>query len=121
MSEMLYARFGDHDPLTDGQYTPFINLRAFNNDLIERGIVGLYEAIPGNPYGITAPDFQGNNYISVYYGTDVETPTKGLTAEELAWLNDRFIARWSDGVLNDKTIHAEHVPGEIDMSGPTED
>ncbi len=114
--EMIYARFGDNDPLTAGQYTPFINMRAFNNELIERGIAGLYER--ANEYGITAPDYQGNNYISVYYGTDVETPTRGLNDEELKWLNDRFIARWSDGILADRTIHAESVPGEIDMSGP---
>lgn len=38
-------------------------------------------------YGIGAKGYIGNNYISLYYGTDVESPTRGLNDEERNELN----------------------------------
>jgi hypothetical protein len=38
-------------------------------------------------YGVVAKGYEGWNYISLYYGEDIETPTRDLTQKELRALN----------------------------------
>ncbi len=73
---MIYVRIGDA-----GDYVELSCLSELLEELKANGVVGPFTFY--NAYGVTAPGYEGNNYISVYYGTSVETPTKGLTAEEL--------------------------------------
>lgn len=78
----LFVRFGDA-----GEYEAFGSVEDLRAAMHERKVFGPYEAC--NLYGITAKDFTGNNYISVYWATDTaHMPESGLTDEELAFLNE---------------------------------
>ncbi len=90
----LFARFGDGDEIVEvGNYI------SLPDEVNGRNILGPLEptsygiprdcVVPGI-IGLTADGYTGWNYISIFYGTDGETPVKGLTQEELDWVNDRI-------------------------------
>lgn len=75
----LYARFGDSGEYEQlpGTVELAQRLKALDIPHVERA----------NEYGIKADGWSGWNYISVYYGTDKETPVRGLTDDELTSVN----------------------------------
>ena len=85
----LFVRFGDA-----GDYESFAGIGEFLESLSVNGICTPLE--PHNSLGVQTADYQGNNYISLYFGADVETPIRGLTEEELAFVN-RQIGNHTDG------------------------
>jgi len=92
----LYARIGDA-----GDYNDFDGEREFADTLREYGIDPATLERQGE-YGLQCPGYTGQNYISAYYGTDVETPVRSLTDEELDTLkgtkmNEDYISYlWED-------------------------
>ncbi len=85
----LFVRFGDA-----GDCEPFEGIDEFLEALSVNGIRTPLE--PHNPLGVRTADYRGNNYISLYFGADVETPIRGLTEEELAFVNGQ-ICNHTDG------------------------
>lgn len=77
----LYARFGDAGEYEDvGGYVELVDT------LRELGIEGPLERY--NDFGVQCDGYTGHNYISLYYGEDVETPDRGLNDEELEYVNN---------------------------------
>ncbi len=76
----LYARFGDA-----GDYEDVGAVVSMPDALNDRGIKGPIERY--NEYGIDAVGYTHQNYISVYFGTDVETPVRGLTDDEIDYID----------------------------------
>jgi hypothetical protein len=79
-AEVLVVRVGDRD-----DYHECSDLHELAELLQSHGIDTRLERYCEN--GIAADGFTGWNYISCYYGTDIETPTRELTDPELQELN----------------------------------
>lgn len=76
----LYARFGDGD-----EYHDVGCVISFPDELNGRGIKGPIERV--NKYGVDAVGYIGWNYISVYFGTSVDNPVRGLTDAEIEYID----------------------------------
>lgn len=77
---MLWGRFGD-----GGNYQEVGGLTELVDELRNLGIKKIW---PVNQYGVAADGYTAHNYISLYFGPDFETPTRGLTDEELNYVNN---------------------------------
>lgn len=64
----LYVRFGDSD-----DYSEVESIADFVETLRNYGITGPLGR--HGEYGVQCEGFRGDNYISLYYGSDVETPS----------------------------------------------
>lgn len=85
MSEKLYVRIGDA-----GDYSRvFYGLSGLVDFLFKEGVIGPLWFY--NNYGVSCEQYHGNNYISLYYGENVESPTRGLTMEELDTVNQLLL------------------------------
>lgn len=76
---MFHVRAGDA-----GDYESFDGLGKVRDHLTEYGAVKPFSPIP---LGVECDGFAGQNYVSLYFGPDVGSPERGLTAEEIAELN----------------------------------
>ena len=63
------------------EYEDHDDLQSVADVLIEHGVQHI-ERIPR--YGITAPGFEGWNFISLYWGKDATEPVRSLSQNELA-------------------------------------
>ena len=79
----LYVRMGDLGDYEEvgGVVELIDHLRAY----------GIREVWAHGPFGLAAEGYRGDNYISAYFGRDVETPLRGLTADEIAYLNEKLL------------------------------
>ena len=75
----IYIRCGDQD-----DYHEFQNLNNAAQYLKKMKVKALK---PYNQMGVIAKNYQGNNYISIYLGNDINNPQRGPTTEELQQLN----------------------------------
>ena len=71
----LWVRAGDGD-----NYNAFDSFQEVADYLAEMGATGPLEWC--NEYGVTSPEFRGNNYISVFCGDDDAQPIRSLTTAE---------------------------------------
>jgi hypothetical protein len=71
----LWVRAGDGD-----NYNPFDGLQEVADYLADMGATGPLEWC--NNYGVTSPEFRGNNYISLFWGDADAQPTRSLTTSE---------------------------------------
>lgn len=79
---ILYARIGDAD-----DYHDYDSLQE-----LAEAIGGTPGFVSGpieyaNDLGVQCEGFRGNNYISAYYGTDVENAVRGLDNAEVEIVN----------------------------------
>ena len=75
MSCKIYIRCGDQD-----DYHEFDSIQEVAEHLEP------LEALPPYTYcqyGLTCDGYTGNNYISAYWGSDVETPIRGLDPNDI--------------------------------------
>ncbi len=78
----LWARFGDGDDYHDvGGIVELID---------ELKNLGIKRIEPCNKFGVEADEYRGQNYISLYFGDDVETPSRGLSWRELELVNSHI-------------------------------
>jgi hypothetical protein len=71
----LWVRAGDGD-----NYNGLDGLHEVADYLAETGATGPLDWC--NKYGVTSPEYQGNNYISLYWGDDDAQPIRPLTVAE---------------------------------------
>jgi hypothetical protein len=83
--DQVWVRCGDQD-----DYHGFDDLNGVAEYLAQMGTKANLNFC--NPLGVVdRGDYQGNNYVSIYYGgVDRGNVGPGLTVEELAWLNERL-------------------------------
>ena len=82
-NEVIWTRTGDED-----DYHPFNDVEEVAQYLFD--FYGIEKIERLNDYGVTsAPDFEGNNYISLFWGGDKgREPSRALTAEEIIEINE---------------------------------
>jgi hypothetical protein len=82
--EVVWMRVGDED-----SYHPFDSVEDAAQYLGD--FYGVQEVAFRNQFGVTAPGFEGYNYISLYWGTDPKDGnaevTRALTDEEIEEFN----------------------------------
>src|SRR5438128_6978920 len=82
--EVVWMRVGDED-----SYHPFDAVEEAAQYLGE--FYGVQQIAWKNQYGVTAAGFEGNNYISLYWGTDPKDGSaemsRALTDDEIAEFN----------------------------------
>ena len=71
----LWVRAGDSD-----NYNDFDGLQEVADYLAEMGATGPLELC--NEYGVSSPEYRGNNYISLFWGDDEAQPIRSLTIDE---------------------------------------
>ena len=71
----LWVRAGDGD-----NYNGFDGLHEVADYLAEMGATGPLERC--NKYGVSNPEYRGNNYISLYWGDEDAQPIRSLTVAE---------------------------------------
>lgn len=71
----LRVRAGDGD-----NYNPFDGFQEVADYLADMGATFPLEW--SNQYGVTSPEFRGNNYISLYWGDADAQPIRSLTTAE---------------------------------------
>jgi hypothetical protein len=71
----LWVRAGDSD-----NYNGFDGLPKVADYLAEMGATTPVER--RNKYGVTPPEYRGNNYISLFWGDDDAQPIRSLTIAE---------------------------------------
>jgi hypothetical protein len=71
----LWVRAGDGD-----NYNGFDGVQEVADYLAEMGATGPLDWC--NKYGVTSPEYQGNNYISLFWGDDAAQPLRPLTVGE---------------------------------------
>jgi hypothetical protein len=71
----LWVRAGDSD-----NYNGVDGVQEAADYLAEMGATGFL--VRCNKYGVTCPQFRGNNYISVYWGDGAAQPIRSLTIAE---------------------------------------
>jgi len=71
----LWVRAGDGD-----SYNGFDGFHEVADYLSEMGATNSLERC--NKYGVTSPEFQGRNYVSLFWGDDDAQPTRSLTTGE---------------------------------------
>ena len=71
----LWVRAGDAD-----NYNDFDGFQEVADYLAEMGATPPLEW--SNQYGVTSPEFRGNNYISLYWGDADAQPIRSLTTAE---------------------------------------
>jgi hypothetical protein len=79
---MLWTRIGDGDDYHSNGSIAML-ARRFRRERI-RSVESC------NRYGVTSDAYQGNNYISLYWGDIEAQPLRELTAAELAELNSQL-------------------------------
>ena len=72
----IWVRVGD-----GGEYEGFDDLNAVADHLAEFQAVA--PIVRCNNYGITTPNHQGNNYISIFWGETAAEPSRKLTDKEI--------------------------------------
>jgi hypothetical protein len=75
-TDRLWVRIGDL-----GEYREPDDLGQLAEELCEQGVGGPLER--RDKFSVCCDGFRGNNYISLYYGSDVETPVRGVTLADL--------------------------------------
>lgn len=82
--EVIWMRIGFEDG-----YHPFVTVEDVADYLAE--FYGIERVARHNEYGVSADGFQGDNYISAYWGTDPKDGnaemTNQLTEDEIAEIN----------------------------------
>ena len=76
----IYTRIGDAGDYIEAETIPHL-ITIFQENNVEGPLQHNSE------YGVENAEYKGNNYISLYWGIDEETPTKSLKDEELAYIN----------------------------------
>ena len=71
----LWVRAGDGD-----NYNAFDGFQEVADYLSEMGATVPLERC--NEYGVTSPEFRGQNYISLFWGDDDAQPIRSLTIDE---------------------------------------
>jgi hypothetical protein len=71
----LWVRAGDGD-----NYNGFDGVQEVADYLAEMGATGPLDWC--NKYGVTSPEYQGNNYISLFWGDVAAQPIRPLTVDE---------------------------------------
>jgi hypothetical protein len=71
----LWVRAGDGD-----SYNAFEGFQEVADYLADMGATGPLEWC--NEYGVTSPEYRGNNYISLFCGDDDAQPIRSLTTAE---------------------------------------
>jgi hypothetical protein len=71
----LWVRAGDAD-----NYNAFDGFQEVADYLADMGATGPLEWC--NEYGVTSPEYRGQNYISLFWGDDDAQPTRSLTDAE---------------------------------------
>ncbi len=71
----IWVRAGDSD-----NYNEFDGLQEVTDYLGEMGATGPLEWC--NEYGVTGPEFRGDNYISLFWGDNDAQPIRSLTTDE---------------------------------------
>jgi len=66
-------------------YNAFDGFQEVAEYLSEMGAPGLLIAC--NEYGVTSPEFRGQNYISLFWGDDDAQPMRSLTTDEQNEIN----------------------------------
>ena len=74
-SVKLWVRAGDAD-----NYNDFDGLQEVADYLAEMGAHDPLERC--NEYGVTSPEYRGQNYISLFWGDDDAQPIRSLTIDE---------------------------------------
>ena len=74
-STTLWVRAGDGD-----NYNAFDGFQDVADYLGEMGATSPLEWC--NEYGVSSPEFRGNNYISLFWGDDDAQPIRQLTTAE---------------------------------------
>jgi hypothetical protein len=74
-STTLWVRAGDSD-----NYNAFDGFQEVADYLAEMGATDRLERC--NEYGVTSPEYRGNNYISLFWGDDDAQPSRPLTIGE---------------------------------------
>ncbi len=76
----IWVRAGDGD-----NYNDFDGVHEVADYLAEMSATDPLERC--NEYGVTSPEYQGNNYISLFWGDDDAQPIRSLTIEEHTEVN----------------------------------
>jgi hypothetical protein len=76
----IWVRAGDGD-----NYNGFDGIHETADYLAEMGATDPLERC--NEYGVTSPEFRGNNYISLFWGDDDAQPIRSLTTDERTEVN----------------------------------
>jgi hypothetical protein len=71
----LWVRAGDAD-----NYNAFDGFQEVADYLADMGATGPLEWC--NEYGVTSPEFRGNNYVSLFWGDADAQPIRSLTTAE---------------------------------------
>lgn len=79
----IFVRLGDA-----GSYEQVEDLHELISLLQENAVSGPLEYC--NQFGVQAPGYVGNDYISLYYGDGVELPIRGLHQNELDEINRKL-------------------------------
>jgi hypothetical protein len=83
MSEVIWMRVGDSD-----SYRSFDSIQEAAEDLGESRIGYVERIVMSSGYGVSAPGYEGWNFISLYWGTDKSADMeRELTDEEIAEIN----------------------------------
>ena len=77
----IFVRFGEA-----ADYQSADSIAEIAEMMQEIGISSPYHPVH---YGITAPGYTGQNYISLFWGKDVETPYRSLNEHEIDFLNSK--------------------------------
>jgi len=75
-----------------GEYHEPDDLGQLVDALCELGVTSQLDR--RGEFGVCCDEFRGNDYISLYYGPDVQSPVRGVSRSELLQLN-RMLARES--------------------------
>ena len=86
-TDRLWVRIGDA-----GDYSESDDLEQLVDSLCELGATSQLER--RGEFGVCNNELRGNDYISLYYGPDVQSPVRGVARSELLQLN-RMLARES--------------------------
>lgn len=62
-----------------------IDLMDLAEYLAHEGVKG--PVVMAGQHGVENSEYRGMNYITVYFGSDFETPTRAITKHELEFLN----------------------------------
>lgn len=80
-AKKLFARLGDQ-----ADYVAHESLKDFAKDAEHYGVSGPV-AWAANCLGISCNDFEGDNYISLFWALEADTPMHGLSPRQLDKLN----------------------------------
>ena len=76
---VIWMRLGDNC-----EYEDHDDLQSVADTLIEHGV---HHVARLTRFGVTAPGFEGWDYISLYWGMDATEPERDLSKKELAELS----------------------------------